>query len=201
MVLVFLFRTVNRQGDLPFTCIYKIPVKFSLSLQRKLGIGCPHKFSFCQSEEKVIPRKYRFSEKYSPEWTVPFEFSLEFIPGRVFHTKSKRSRKQYLHFIENFYQFKFIYHLYFAKQTVYFPYNRVPNGLGLRGSRLKIAGCRGSGNLVPRAFPLFFKGKALATWLGLQGSREIDQGLLRLPYAFLLQSKSKLRKYTAISIF
>ena len=32
--------------------IYKIPVKFSLSLQRKLGIGCPHKLSFLSKRGK-----------------------------------------------------------------------------------------------------------------------------------------------------
>ena len=51
MVLVFLFRTENRQG-IESVAIYKIPVKCSLSLQRKLGISCPHKLSFLSKRGK-----------------------------------------------------------------------------------------------------------------------------------------------------
>ena len=61
-------------------------------------------------------------------------------------------------------------------------YIRVPNGLGLQGSGLKTAGLRDS---APK-------------WTGLQGSREIDQGLQALLYFFaLIQTQIlELRKYS-----
>ena len=61
-------------------------------------------------------------------------------------------------------------------------YIRVPKGLGLRGSGLKIVGLRGSG---PK-------------WTGLQGYPEIDQGL-QAPLCFfaLIQKQIlELRKYS-----
>ena len=94
MVLVFFFLAPKRGTGLRCT-IYKIPVKFSVSLDMKPGTSNPkkwyRKFRFGKNGKKVIPRKVLtfFPENFHRDEPFHLNSPRNF---RVFHTNDKRSK-------------------------------------------------------------------------------------------------------------
>ena len=84
MVLV-LFLVLKTGTGLRCT-IYKIPVNFLLSLDMKRGTSNPNKWykkisvvSVKMGKRLCLEKYSFFSGKFPPGWTVPFEFSTEFL--------------------------------------------------------------------------------------------------------------------------